>query len=246
MSVLDGAYWDQIAEARAQVSGGFPTGAELYTQASAVNAFLLGLEALPLIYGHVRVLKTDLWSEGLQRSREVLMNAMVAAQGWNIEPYAIDISPGIVDRARKYLPNVQVASIVSLPFAGEFFDLILDCSTIDHVSFRDAAEKALREYSRCLASRGVLVLQYAPAGGTLDKKPKTDYYCFKPSEVAGALAVAGFKVVGQYSCQHLNTWPLALFGALRAYSLFNWLEYSPVSRFFYRLAPMYTVIARKE
>lgn len=103
-----------------------------------------------------RVLKTDLWNESVSVEREVLAYYNGSVQ------VGTDIS-GVVCRGAYGRNNrmfVSQGDIRNLPFRDGAFDVILDISTIDHVSEADAV-KVIAEYQRLLAAGGVLFLMYA-------------------------------------------------------------------------------------
>lgn len=72
--------------------------------------------------------------------------------------YGVDIDPERVAKASQDLPNIQVAPAEKLPFADNFFDVILSHEVIEHVN--DDAQ-AIGEAYRCLKPGGRLVV-FAP------------------------------------------------------------------------------------
>lgn len=101
-----------------------------------------------------RVLKTDLMNESFAKERDVL-----SLFG---ESIGLDISKVVCKRAHIVSKQINIAQgdIRCIPFRSGEFGLLLDLSTIDHVSECDAV-KVIGEYSRLLKPGGVLVLLFA-------------------------------------------------------------------------------------
>jgi len=105
------------------------------------------------------VLKTDLWNEVVDKSRNVLGGLI--SSGKELDLYGMDISAEICRRAEVLYKDVQVTrgDVRSLPFADRFFDVVLDLSTIDHIPEGDIS-RAIEEYQRVLRKDGILVLVF--------------------------------------------------------------------------------------
>lgn len=108
-------------------------------------------EHLPEFRG--RLLKTDLWDEA--KNTRILQ--WVAASGMRV--YGIDISPPIVEQARRAFGatplGASVADVRALPFADATFDAIYSMGTIEHFP---GTEAAVVEMARVLRPGGRLVL----------------------------------------------------------------------------------------
>lgn len=249
-------YWDSVASGEPISKQGVP---ERYTQAQCLKAFELGLRQIPWHKTVIRFLKTDLWTEGVVRSREVLGHALDIAhkQRFIVEAYGIDISKEVCDRAMKLdygaIADIRQRDIRDTGFPDNFFDLILDVSTIDHLRFSEA-KKALAEYTRCLVSGGVLVLMFAHDSGRMDREGdhRIDYFPFNVAEVRRDLA--GYSVKGEYAVHFLNIYPMSRpmalgmklgFSRLIAW-LFSWFEFTPFSKILKRYAPLYVIIGVKK
>lgn len=104
----------------------------------------------------IRLLKTDLWNEGIETSRDILG---VLENNSQIELYGIDISSEVLQAAQKRLKRTQIiqGDIRCLPFPDQFFDIIIDLSTIDHLPERYVPQ-VLQEYYRVLKNKGVLLI----------------------------------------------------------------------------------------
>ena len=105
--------------------------------------------------GCSRLLKTDLFNEGIATSRNILANV-------GGEVLGVDVSKTVCRKAHLKNKDVIVvqASIQNLPFQPGVFDGILDLSTIDHVT-QDGAAEALNEYSFVLKQHSYLIVYYA-------------------------------------------------------------------------------------
>jgi len=252
---LDATYWDGVSCKEPVTKAGIP---ERYTQAQCVTAFRLGLRNINK--GHIRILKTDLWTEGVVRSREVLNHAIGLAEdrGYYVEAYGMDISAVTCSKAINSLTRAMIkqGDIRKLDYPTGFFNLILDISTIDHVPFNDALI-AMAEYARCLKPKGVLVLMFAHTGSTFDSmRPVTgikDYYTFPVSGVRESLQHA-FTIKGEYAVHFLNIPPVSTVMSLcskpslqkQVSKLFSLLEFTPVSKLFKHFAPMYIIMAQRK
>ena len=102
------------------------------------------------------VLKTDLWQES-GRGEGVLdlfpSNARVVG---------MDIARTTCRAALTYKErpvDVAQANILALPFASGVFDVVIDLSTIDHVSLHDAL-RVIQEYARVLRPTGILQMTF--------------------------------------------------------------------------------------
>jgi len=104
----------------------------------------------------LRILKTDLWNEGIDTQRNVLGTI----RSRDAEFFGIDISKFTASKAanNNNLKALQ-SSIDALPFRNDSFNLLLDMSTIDHLPLGQR-EKAIWEYQRVLESNGILVLVF--------------------------------------------------------------------------------------
>lgn len=248
-------HWDGIAQKEPVTQAGIP---EIYTQAQCLTAFRLGLRYLP--NKSITILKTDLWTEGVVRSREVLNHAveLAEAKGYSVEAHGIDISLLACSKAINSLTRARIkqGDIRNLDYSPECFDLILDISTIDHIPFSEA-QIALAEYTRCLKTRGVLVLMFAHKGSTFDSmRPASgikDYYTFPVEEIRKILCY-DFVINDEYAVHFLNIPPASMIASLcgkfrlqtQVSQLFSLFEYTPVSKIFKHFAPMYIIIARKK
>ncbi len=80
-----------------------------------------------------------------------------------MDVYGIDISPSAIRKTEKYLneahniynvrANLKVADARELPYENEFFDIVIDCATIQHLPFKDH-KKVYVEINRVLKSAG--------------------------------------------------------------------------------------------
>ena len=253
--------WDAVAQAQQDVEEAGP--AQLYTQMQCLQAFARGLsrgrkpnewegdEPLSL-------LQTDLWTESVARSRQLLEGALHLAwdRGYFTSYYTtcgVDVSRRTcVMAAGQTEANIAQADIRALPFRSGVFDIIFDPSTIDHVPFGEALE-VMEEYSRVLRPGAVLVMVYSHWEGTLREESGESYFAFRPKAVRSHLRHLGLHVLEEYAVCCLNTQPVGMLTSERlhvsglAYSLFTWLEFTRLSRLLLgRLASLWVVIAKKQ
>jgi len=106
--------------------------------------------------GRIRLLKTDLWNEGIETSRDILGQYKNDSR---LRLYGVDVSQKVCEMARNNIKNLKIfqGEIQDLPFNKNYFDILLDLSTLDHVSIENAA-CALKEYARVLKKDGIVVL----------------------------------------------------------------------------------------
>ncbi|MDY6918485.1 MAG: class I SAM-dependent methyltransferase [Chloroflexota bacterium] len=105
----------------------------------------------------IDLLKTDVWEEGVETGIDVL--TQLAGDRYRL--HGIDISSVACTAAREHNGGIRVVQgdIRSLPFADASFDVVLDLSTLDHVTLGDA-RYAVAEYTRVLRQHGVLLLAF--------------------------------------------------------------------------------------
>ena len=98
------------------------------------------------------ILKTDLWTEALG------MNEFKSIPG-NFELFGVELSKGVCALAKPVMNGKPIvcASIQNLPFRSETFTILIDISTMDHVSYDDAG-RVVAEYNRVLRPSGILLL----------------------------------------------------------------------------------------
>ena len=150
----------------------------------------------------LRVLKVDLWNEGVETSRDILSNfATVDAVGF-------DFSKTICRMAKNRLQNSGVAQATcqSLPFASGKFDLVLDLSTIDHIPFAYAGE-IFSEYYRVLKPKGLLAMAFWRSNIVTKYflHAPSDQFYFDKKKVAKELEDNGFSIVSSYDIGSLLT-----------------------------------------
>ena len=251
-------YWDSEADREVGEHGflmkrGVP---ERYTQRSCVSAAMLGLGHITPRPQHIKILKTDLWTEGVVRSREVLdaTIARIRARRIKVSGYGIDIAPLTCEMASECMrSNVAVADIRKLPFKDSSFDMVLDISTIDHVPLDDALG-VIGQYRRVLRTGGVLIAMFAHEGGIMWRATGNGYYNFPIKAIREKLNFpCGFRVKGEYGVHALNVKPMAypMSAAIRLKMggpfsrVWGLIEYSRLSRYMKGMVPMYCIIARR-
>ncbi|XHH09324.1 MAG: class I SAM-dependent methyltransferase [Candidatus Bathyarchaeia archaeon] len=149
-----------------------------------------------------RVLKVDLWNEGVETSRDIL-------SGFTAEDaVGFDFSKTICRLAKHRLENTNVAQATchSLPFKSEKFDLILDLSTIDHIPFKDV-NLIFHEYYRVLKQGGLLAVAFWRQNVVTKYFIHTppDQFYFDKKKIAQELQNNGFQIINSYDIGSLLT-----------------------------------------
>jgi SAM-dependent methyltransferase len=106
--------------------------------------------------GGARVIKLDLWNEGIEVERTILPYLVKTFP--QKEFFAFDISESVVRMAKNKITkevNLLQADLLHMPFRDSSFDILLDLSTLDHVP---DVSSALKEYERVLKDKGILLL----------------------------------------------------------------------------------------
>ena len=150
----------------------------------------------------LRVLKVDLWNEGVETSRDILSHLA------DFDTVGFDLSKTICHLAKDRLYNTGIAQATcqNMPFAREKFDLILDLSTIDHIPF-SKTEEIFKEYYRVLKPKGLLAIAFWQSNTAtkyfLHIDPEQLY--FDSKKVANSLQTIGFKIVDSHNIGALLT-----------------------------------------
>jgi SAM-dependent methyltransferase len=148
-----------------------------------------------------RILKVDLWNEGVETSRDILGGLAQDAVGF-------DFSKPICRLAKHRLKTSDITQTTchSLPFACGKFDLVLDLSTIDHIPFKDV-DLVFGEYYRVLKPDGLLAVAFWRQNLVTKyfmHKPLDQYY-FDKKKVALQLENNGFRITHSYDIGSLLT-----------------------------------------
>lgn len=252
--------WEAVARAEQDP---LPGPAQVYTQRQCLAALMKGLERARVAVewdgdDPLAILQTDLWTESVARSRQLLEEGLRRARGAGYfvsrrSTYGIDVSGFTCARAAGQLDaNVAQADIRSLPFRPGSFDVIFDPSTIDHVPEEDTCA-VIGQYHRALRPGGVVVLVFSHRTGTLRRDAGHSYFVFDPEVIKRELEDHGMRPVAEYAICCLNTQPAGILTSHRlrvsrlAYGVFSVVEYLPLSRMALgRLAPLWVIIAKKE
>ena len=106
----------------------------------------------------IKILKTDLWNEGIEPYKDVLL-ILSKILNCNATFIGMDISKIVVKAAhqRTGFAHKINSSIINIPLRDESMDVVLDLSTIDHVS-PELRHKVINEYHRVLRPKGILTL----------------------------------------------------------------------------------------
>ncbi len=168
-----------------------------------------------------RLLKSDLWEEGVMRHQQILRSLKEEGEGFFV---GVDVVESICRGAKQFCPwlGAVTACHPRLPFRDSSFDLILDLSTIDHLPPSEL-HTAISEYRRLLRRGGKLLLVvYAYDAFPLWKwvrrvrgiPPDPGQEEIDPSRVRPTLERCGFKVLWE-GAHDLLRW---------AWDLFPWLD----------------------
>ncbi len=198
---LDSAsYWEDVVDAYVKHKGGKACSHQY------IKFFYNQLVALALgrlnVTRETKILKVDLWNEGVETSRDILGNLR------NVESFGFDFSKTVCRLAKQRLHDTAVtqATCRKLPFASQKFDLLLDLSTIDHIPFSKTKE-IFEEYYRVLKPKGMLAIAFWQSNIAtkyfLHVDPEQLY--FDSKKVAYSLEEIGFKIVDSYNIGALLT-----------------------------------------
>lgn len=248
-------FWNQ--QARKSLRSIPPKWFLYYIGNSYLRAVKIGLKYLNR--KKINLLKTDLWNEGIEHQRDIL-SYFQNNEKFNL--YGIDISPVVISQAKLRLKNVQIkqGDIRNLPFESDFFDIVLDLSTLDHLS-QNEVKNALKEYERVLKKNGILVLIFwhdslflkyvaTPIRKLLKIKLNT-YFSLK--EIKNIIE-GKFKILEEYSIGTLLSFPGIgfIFNALPSFiqkvflNFFLRLEYSKISKLLLKnFSALYAIIGKK-
>jgi ubiquinone/menaquinone biosynthesis C-methylase UbiE len=186
-------YWDTLAKNSARSTRFDDLMAEQYRR-----AHLNLLSRWTDIRGSQRILKTDLFAEGIHPNRAFLWDMLRV----NKNIVGIDISVRIASLARARALQECTSSLGAylsgdvrkLPFNNNSFDLIVSDSTLDHFQQKGDIIVALSELSRVLKPAGTLVI-------TMDNKSNITEPLFR---LWIALGLSPFFIGKTYSIEELK------------------------------------------
>jgi SAM-dependent methyltransferase len=115
--------------------------------------------------------------------------------------YCIDIDAAKVSACSSYLTHIVQGDIRSLPYSNNFFDVVLDFSTIDHISNYNTA---LTEYNRVLKSGGTIINTFWGSETEMYNELKNQYY-FNITSYYSALNALFTEVTRYTIYQYTNT-----------------------------------------
>jgi len=122
-------------------------------------------------------------------------------QGRGVEVCGIDLSPGMVEQARRLNPGIEFTpgNLLSLEVADEAWGGVAAFYSIIHLP-RAEVVLALREVRRVLRPGGVLLLAFHIGEETVHldewwgERVAVDFTFFRPDEMEGYLTAAGFEI----------------------------------------------------
>ena len=217
-------------------------------------------QTIQMLPAHPKILKTDLWNEGIEDGRNLVAFAETA--GTDSAPVCIDISAYVCESARKSCKSdlsIVQATLLAFPFRP-LFDFVIDASTVDHMPKRLRAIW-IRAESEVLKRGGYLLIAFDCRLNLFNElyhrlftRKLYPEWTLVPSEVRTQLSSLGFSVVREHAIfiagffwgTHRPLFPFAR--VLRRKSVFasmKRLELSKHSRWFSFIAPQYVIVARK-
>jgi len=201
-SCLDNAsYWDNYTAGylgNNQISKGQ---INLYIKAFYYQLVSLALSRLEK-NKKPKILKIDLWNEGVETSRDILGKFGYA------DAFSFDLSKNICCLAKNRLNEVGIvqATCQNIPYASSNFDLLLDLSTIDHIPF-NKTQQVFEEYYRVLKPKGMLAIAFWQSNLATKYLRHIDpeQLYFDSKKVAKSLEKIGFDIVASYNLGALLT-----------------------------------------
>jgi SAM-dependent methyltransferase len=118
-------------------------------------------------YNDLSILKFDVWEESSLRESKIRHLPFLIKKIFNPkEIYFVDIDKELVKMARKNMKIfgfrkaiVVNGDIRNLPFSDEKFDIVIDFSTTDHLTFKDL-KKTIKEVYRVLKEDGIYLMYH--------------------------------------------------------------------------------------
>ncbi|HID30164.1 MAG TPA: class I SAM-dependent methyltransferase [Desulfobacterales bacterium] len=120
----------------------------------------------------------------------------------NIDVFGVDLSPRMIDEARRRYPFVgfQVGDMLDLKIKAQTLGGIVALYSIIHLG-RDMLRDAFQEFNRVLLPGGLLLVSFHKGqgelheDGVLDTQVSFDCALFEPEEVELRMDEAGFSIV---------------------------------------------------
>jgi SAM-dependent methyltransferase len=217
-------------------------------------------QVIRLLPAQPKILKTDLWNEGVEDGRSLAQYANL--QGSDSGPVCTDISRFVCEsalslRACDFQP--VRATLLASPFRASF-DLVLDVSTVDHMP-QNLRELWMSSEASALKPGGVLLISFDCRLNLFDElyhrlftRKIYPEWTLVPSVVRAQLTDRGFSIIREHAIfiagffwgAHRPIFPLASFlRHKRVFRLFTEMELSKHSRWLSFVAPQYVIVARK-
>lgn len=218
---------------------------------------------LPADTRNIKLLKTDLWNEGVDSSKDVLGYF----EKRQISLFGIDVSAEVLRAVHSSRIHKAQAVISHIPYKDGTFDIVADLSTIDHVP-ENMIPHVLKEYKRILKPNGVVVIAFDAWGffwrmyfsylkhirkmpvGVFPGTDIQNQFIYPPKVIRKYMLGLEFSLIKEFSIDWFGwTWNRAsapLWNSImrRHYRKLINMEYSSFSRHMKIFAKQYVFIAR--
>ena len=255
--------WDRIAKYFHTLSTNYQSGTKSIKNIvfSEVYGELIKKILNDYLSAEPKVLKTDLWNEGIETDRNLAKYVHKTSQ--KAELVGQDISRIICEYAKQKQENkieIVRSTLLASPF-HEKFDLILDVSTVDHIPEKLRRKWILNE-SNLLKKNGILLISFdsklnifCELFHRLATRKLYPEWTLIPSNIRYELVNNGFEILHEHSVfilglffgTHRPWFPLARLLKNREFITFiKKIELSKYSKILTFLAPQYVFVARKK
>lgn len=254
-----GVLWDReaLSDRKEEIRGNYLAG--LFHR--AINEALV---LMPKDMRNIKLLKTDLWNEGVDSSKDVLGYF----EKKQISLFGIDVSVEVLRAVHSSRIHKAQAVISHIPYKDGTFDIVADLSTIDHVPEK-TIPYVLGEYKRILKPGGIAVIAFDAWGffwrayfsylkhirkikvGVFPETDIQNQYIYQPKVIGRHMLDLGFALVKEFSIDWFGwtynriTIPLWSYTMRHHYQQLINMEYSLFSKHMKVFAKQYVFIARR-
>jgi len=253
-------YWDEKAKKEAKI---------IKNEIGIITNYLIQHTWLKLIKKsthyiiptnkEIKVLKTDLWNEGVRKERKILGRKLETDPKSKFDIYGIDISSVVCNLAKRMLEaqtEIICTDLRNTSFKEGVFNFIFDLSTIDHFP-PEQISQVINEYHRVLKSQGILLLLSNSSLSIPWRihhtifKDRIDFWYHNPMRLRNLFIKCKFQPLEEYFTHSWNISPRILvlaeklLGIESIFRLISKFELTTWSRFFSLFARQYAIIAKK-